>query len=297
MSKEYPKYKYLVRDTLRVARTRLGLRQQTPIEQPVSLAQTVNSDIPTYQDVGFRDAIRAGWYKNDTQELFEGFKINGTDTVIDVGCGLGGNLKFCAKYAAHAIGVDIDPSRVEATAEILKKEGAKSFKTIVSDGNPLPIDSESIDKIICTEVLEHVDDPAITMKELVRIGKPGALYFLSVPGGASEQVLKKVAPALYFEKPNHIRVFDSDGFEALVNNAGLEIEKHSYFSFFWAVWHAIVWQCGIDYDQGTHPALDRLAQAWNEMLSLPEGKKCAEALDEALHKSQIIIARKPLTGR
>lgn len=301
MSNEYPhQYKYLVRDSLRVIRTKLGLRKQTqiqiPAEKTTDLDKTLEPKRPTYRDVGFRDAIRAGWYKNDTQELFDGFPINEKDTVIDVGCGFGNNLKFCAKYAAHTIGVDIDPSRVEATAELLKKEGAKSFKTIASDGNPLPIDTASIDKIICTEVLEHVDDPAITMKELVRIGKPGALYFLSVPGAASERVLKKVAPALYFEKPNHIRIFDSEGFETLVKDAGLEIEKHCYFSFFWAVWHAIVWKCGIDYDNGSHPALDHWAQAWDEVLSLPEGKKCMEALDEALHKSQIIIARKPLTG-
>ena len=61
--------------------------------------------------------------------------------------------------------------------------------------------SESIDKIICTEVIEHVDDPMVALRELMRVGKPGALYLLSVPGQRSEELIKSVAPAYWFESP------------------------------------------------------------------------------------------------
>lgn len=283
--KSASKYRYLVRDSLRVVRTALKLRKPMPAEQGRAL----------YGAVGHRDSARAGWYKEDTRELFEGFPIQPSDTVVDVGCGLGGNLSFCARFAKYAIGVDIDPKQVEATANRLKDAGLSNFKTLVSDGNPLPIESGTADKVVCTEVLEHVDDPAQTMRELVRIGKPGALYFLSVPGAASEEVLRPIAPAACFEKPNHIRVFDYDGFETLVSASGLQIEKHALFSFYWALWHAMLWTAAVDYDKGTHPALDHLARAWDELLKLPDGKKCIDELDRVLHKSQIIIARKPLT--
>ena len=34
----------------------------------------------------------------------------------------------------------------------------------------------------------------------------------------------------------------------MVTGAGLEIQKHAFCSFFWAVWHALLWKCNVDYD-------------------------------------------------
>jgi hypothetical protein len=53
-----------------------------------------------------------------------------------------------------------------------------------------------------------------------------------------------------------------------------------------------VWKCNIDFDHGHHPALDYWTHAWNAVLDLPEGQACKNALDEAMPKSQIIVARK-----
>jgi SAM-dependent methyltransferase len=265
----------------------IGLRRNAPSCDPVG-----GSGRTLFNRVEALDAAQSGWHSAQTHELISGFPIESTDTVVDVGCGLGHNLNFCAKYANYAIGVDIDPSRSLATEKLLQNSGHKNFKTIVSDGNPLPIESASVDKIVCTEVLEHVDDPMIVMRELARIAKPGALFMLSVPGKLSEDILKTVAPASCFEKPNHIRTFSADDFQSLVQGAGLVIEKHDFLSFYQAVWHAVIWASKVDYDYGTHPALEHWARAWSEILSLPGSEPLITALDRALHKSQIIIARK-----
>ncbi|HET8871231.1 MAG TPA: class I SAM-dependent methyltransferase [Aquabacterium sp.] len=287
MNQASPTYRYLVRDSLRKIRTQLGLRRRPEPAAPIGPAP-INS-----RNVGFLDGLRKGWFNSDTHELFKGFPITSTDTVVDVGCGLGGHLRFCAKYASRSIGVDIDPSRVRATEQALREAGVANFQVIQSDGNPLPLESELATKVICTEVLEHVDDPRAAMRELVRVGKPGALYMLSVPGQLSEEILKQLAPAACFEKPNHIRVFSSDDFRQLVSEAGLEIEQHEFCGFYWAVWHAMIWKCGVDYDTGTHPVLEHWARTWEALSALPEGARCIQALDQALHKSQVIIARKP----
>ena len=156
------------------------------------------------REVGLRDALCGGWFRAETRELFDGFPIAPSDTVIDVGCGEGGHTGFCANFAAQIIAVDVDPNKVAATEQRLRSAGAANFKSVLSDGNPLPVHTAIADKIICTEVLEHVDDPAHFLREFVRIGKPGALYLLSVPDALSEQVLKRFAPPECFEKPNHI---------------------------------------------------------------------------------------------
>lgn len=284
------RYRHIVRDSLRKIRTKIGLRRkdnQSRLPTEVAVAPTFS------RDVGFVDSVRRGWFNHSKRELFPGFSISPSDTVLDVGCGPGSFLQFCAKYASHSIGIDINPNCVEAAKQTLQQAGVSSFEIIQSDGNRLPVRDNSIDKIVCTEVFEHVDDPQLSMRELVRVGKPGALYMLSVPGELSEKILKEVAPASCFERPNHIRVFSSDEFRHLVESSGLKIESHEFCGFYWAVWHAMIWKCGIDYDTGTHPVLEQWARTWEALMALPEAEQCIGALERALHKSQIIIARKP----
>lgn len=291
-----PTYRYLVRDSLREVRTKLGLRRHPEPQATIteSLPTSAPEISPTFsRDVGFRDSLRKGWFNNETRELFPGLVINTSDTVLDVGCGPGAFLKFCAQYASHSIGVDISASCVKAAEQALQAAGVKSFEVIESDGNPLPLTSDLADKIVCTEVFEHVDDPQAAMRELVRVGKPGATYMLSVPGQLSEAILKELAPAACFEKPNHIRVFSTEDFRALVEQAGLQIQTHEFVGFYWAVWHAMIWKCGADYDNGTHPVLEQWGRTWETLMALPEGNACIAALDRALHKSQVIIAKKP----
>ncbi|HET8869721.1 MAG TPA: class I SAM-dependent methyltransferase [Aquabacterium sp.] len=301
-------YRYAIRDGLRSLRKRLGWyspkghpgTDATP-QTTVTLQSTSLDDVESarhhsrelYSNVGLHDSTRAGWFNRTTQELFTGFPIRSADTVVDVGCGLGGNLRFCADFAQHLIGIDIDPERVEATRRLLSEAAPNRFDVLQGNGERLPVDSASADKIICTEVIEHVDSPSQALQELVRIGKPGALYLLSVPGQLSEELTKTVAPASWFEKPNHIRILGTDEFRKLVESSGLQVERHEFAGFYWTIWHIILCLCQVDHHNGTHPALDRWSQAWDYLLSDPQAKARIRDLDQILHKSQIIIARKP----
>jgi SAM-dependent methyltransferase len=246
----------------------------------------------SYGAVGMRDAVRSGWYRDETRELFAGFPISPSDIVADIGCGGGGNSLFCAKFAAHLIAVDVDPKAVASLERRLRANSAATYRVAVSDGNPLPIESATVDKVICTEVLEHVDDVKQFFGELARIGKRGAQYLLSVPDALSEKILMRVSPPSSYAKPNHIRVIERDEFAKLADDAGLVVQKRAYYGFYWSVWNALVWQTGVDFDRGNHPALDHWALAWSAVLDLPQGDVCKAALDDNLPKSQVIIAYK-----
>jgi len=49
------------------------------------------------------------------------------------------------------------------------------------DDFPIPIRNNQFDIIVCLETLEHTSYPHRIMKELLRISKPEALFFLSMP--------------------------------------------------------------------------------------------------------------------
>jgi SAM-dependent methyltransferase len=245
-----------------------------------------------YFTLGLRDAVLSGWFNAETGELMTGFPVHAEDTVIDVGCGDGGIAGFCAQRGARIILADADAERLKATAARLRTTPARGLEAHVTDGDPLPLADATATRVVCTEVLEHVDDPARFMAELVRVGRPGALYLLTVPGAVQEHVQERVASSKYFQKPNHIRIFEPEAFQALVETAGLTIERRSGYSFYWSVWWAFFWQTGIQLGQ-THPLLDAWASTWKQVLDGPDGLNIKAALDAVMPKAQVLIARKP----
>ena len=56
-------------------------------------------------------------------------------------------------------------------------------------------------RIICMEVIEHVEDPAAFVAELARVGEPDALYLLAVPDATGERIQQAFAPDYYFQSP------------------------------------------------------------------------------------------------
>ena len=248
---------------------------------------------PTDDTSTLTDAYLSGWFRRDSGELFEGFPINAEDTVLDIGCGDGPFAQFCAERGAEVIFADIDANKVAAVTEMLKKTPARAVIPLVTNANPIPLPDARANKIIAMEVLEHVDNPAQFMSELVRVAKPGAQFLITVPDPLGESVQKKLAPDAYFEHPNHIRVFQRDEFEKLILNSGLIIERRADYGFYWSIWWFLFWACKQDLAPPWHPLLENWTRTWNMLLSMPDGPRIKKALDEAMPKSQAIIARKP----
>jgi len=256
--------------------------------------------------VGLTDAVQAGWYLNDTGELFRGFPITSDDVVVDVGCGAGGAILFCARRGAHVVYCDVNENNIAQVEERIRETSARASQGIVTDCCPLPLEGEFATRIVSMEMLEHVDEPAEVLRELVRIGKPGALYLISVPDALSERVQMPFAPEQYFQRPNHIHIFEREEFAQLVTDAGLEILERSSYGFFWNLWMCMYWVCGeavagtpeaVSHDCAQppyFPILDDFTSVWGRLLTLPEAEPMRKALDAALPKSQIIIARKPV---
>ena len=62
---------------------------------------------------------------------------------------------------------------------------------LVSNSLPLPLTNGYASKVVCMEVLEHIDQPEPFMAELVRMGRPGTQYLLSVPAQVDEHFARK----------------------------------------------------------------------------------------------------------
>lgn len=234
----------------------------------------------------------SGWFNQETGELYRGYQILPEDTVVDVGCGDSPFVSFCAEQGAEVIFADIDAVSIASLHRKLSGLPARALHPLVTDANPLPLVDGVASKIIAMEVLEHVDDPVQFMAELVRIGKPGARYLLTVPGCLHETVQKDLAPASYFEKPNHIRIFQPGELEKLATDAGLKVEDSGDYGFYWSVWWFLFWACDQDLSEPLHPILENWTRTWLMLLKTEHGPRIKSVLDGVIPKSHAVIASK-----
>ncbi len=236
--------------------------------------------------IGIREMVTSGWLDQDTATLAPGFQINDSDVFVDIGCGSGGYSRFASGFAAKVIGCDLDAERLALADQHIREVARCPVQTIVTNGEHLQLEDESADKIVCTEVLEHVDDPDQVMTELYRIGKPGATYLITVPDTLNERLQEMLAPPEYFAKPNHIRIFERDEFLRLIEKSGLEVQSHSFRGFYLCFEWLIKWFDDREIDV-------MWAKLWNYLLEHEKGPSTKAALDKYIAKSQAIIARKP----
>lgn len=237
---------------------------------------------------------REGWLNKTRSEVLPGFDVSSSDTMIDLGCGDGNIAVFCAEQGAAMIVADIDPANVARAEERIVAASGREPVGIVTDSNPIPLDDCSVTRAVCTEVLEHVDDPNIVLAELFRIGRPGALYLLTVPGVLSEHTQAVLGPPQYFERPNHIRIVEPEDFRAMAERAGLVVDHYSGDNFHQSINLIFCWQSGLPLGQ-PHHALTLWLRTWQIAIEGRRGPDLTKALNAALPRRQIIIARKPAT--
>jgi 2-polyprenyl-3-methyl-5-hydroxy-6-metoxy-1,4-benzoquinol methylase len=231
-----------------------------------------------------------------TAAFLFGLEIGPEDTVVDVGCGFGEACVAAGERGVEVIGIDIEPELIDRVRKRMLSVPARSFRGVVNDAHVLPLADATASVVICTEVLEHVDDPSAVLAELVRIGRPGAQYLITVPDPASESVMRAVAPSWYFQKPIHQTVFEHEHLDSIVRASGLTIECRTGCGFKESMW----WFCrmAIGMNDKYEPAPPaQLLKDWNrvaaELDALPSGRPLLRELDRILPKSQVLIARKP----
>ncbi len=104
----------------------------------------------------------AAWLERQAHDAHAAY---GRYRVLDVGAGIKPYFPFFEPFADEYVAVDIGPSAdLQGTAEAL------------------PVADASYDVILCTQVLEHCNDPAQAVRELRRVAKPGGLVLASTHG-------------------------------------------------------------------------------------------------------------------
>jgi len=101
--------------------------------------------------------------------------------ILDYGCGTGDHITFPIAQAGHeALGVDVHgPSILEARRRYALPNLAFREWSI----EELLGEDRTFDAVICSEVLEHLPDPASFLGKLRRLIRPGGVAVITTPNG------------------------------------------------------------------------------------------------------------------
>ena len=118
-----------------------------------------------------------GQLKNDFVLHLKGKKV------LDFGCFTGGRgVHWAKKYGvARLYGSDINPVYMQAATEFATANEVENDYRILNPDGTLPFPDECVDTVVTFDVLEHVDDVARSMKEMLRVLKPGGFIFAVFP--------------------------------------------------------------------------------------------------------------------
>jgi ubiquinone/menaquinone biosynthesis C-methylase UbiE len=97
------------------------------------------------------------------------------EQVLEVGCGAGHVLGRFENV--RRVGVDLS----EGMLTRIRRRLGNTVELARGNAASVPFATGSFDIVLCTEVLEHVPDPAAVVAELVRVTKPGGRVIVSIP--------------------------------------------------------------------------------------------------------------------
>lgn len=135
------------------------------------------------------------------------------ETVLDAGCGEGYATDFMARRLPDVsfTGVDLSGDAV-AFARQTFGSAATYLEGSVYD---LPFDEGAFDAVVCSEVLEHLDEPARALAELTRVARHHVL--LTVPREPIFKFLNDIGRFMGMSPdPGHVNFWSPVAFEAFV---------------------------------------------------------------------------------
>ncbi len=103
-----------------------------------------------------------------------------TGTIVEVGCGTGGLLAASAKLGLDIEGVDIALRWLVVARRRLDDLGL-AVPLVAASADRLPYADASVDTLVADSVLEHLDDPALAIREWARVLRPGGTLLVWSP--------------------------------------------------------------------------------------------------------------------
>jgi len=172
---------------------------------------------------------------------------------------------------------------------------ARYVGVLQGDATRLPFADDSFDRVITSEVLEHIQSDTQAIGELVRVLKPGGAFAATVPTWFPEKINWMLSDEYHAPKSvgGHVRIYSATELKAKLRSAGLRLtgshHAHALHSPYWWL------KCAVGLRNESHPLVDRYRSLleW-EIVKQPKSMQVLErGLSPVLGKSYVVYGVKP----
>ncbi len=203
--------------------------------------------------------------------------------ILDLGCGQGRHIHgLYYAYAMTCIGLDLSHEDLLVTQKgfdaypVMAPQGGQHYGLTSGDALHLPFADASFDRIICSEVLEHIPDYHAALAEIARILRPGGILAVSVPRAWPERLCWWLSDAYHLTPGGHVHIFNAKNLRKTIQQAGFDHKgghfAHGLHSPYWwlkcLLWerrddHPLIraWQRFLEWDILAKPRLTRVLES------------------------------------
>jgi SAM-dependent methyltransferase len=230
---------------------------------------------------------------------FSQFPISPGERVLDIGCGAGRHAFELYRRGAHVVAADLDGNELgpvngmfaamRAEEDIPAEAGASA---VSADTTNMPFPDNSFDKVIASEILEHVPNDRQAMAEIARILRPGGLAAITVPSWLPERVCWALSREYHEVPGGHVRIFTKNELAGKLTAAGLTVtgshHAHGLHAPYWWL------KCAVGVGNDKHPAVRGYHKilVW-DIMRAPAATRLAErALNPVVGKSLVMYVVK-----
>jgi SAM-dependent methyltransferase len=158
------------------------------------------------------------------------------DKILDLGCGFGRHAYEAARRGAAVVALDAGTDEVNGVAgtfAAMVAAGELDADTtrvgvIQGDALALPFADETFDRVICSEVLEHIPPDVAAMAELARVLRRGGTMAITVPRFGPELINWALSDEYHNVPGGHVRIYRRSVIESRLRSVGLKMTGHHY---------------------------------------------------------------------
>ena len=238
---------------------------------------------------------------------YERLDLHAGDRLLDIGCGFGRHSYEALRRGADVVSSDFSlPELVEVDEWVSAMDTEGELPTGVSsvscngDVTQLPFPDGSFDRIIASEVLEHIDDDVAALAELTRVLRPGGTIAATVPAALPERICWKLSDEYHAPKVEggHVRIYGNGELADRMGAAGLSVvdqhRAHALHTPYWWLRCAVGPQSDVEENPLTK-AYNRFL-TW-DIMNQPTATRVADrVLNPVLGKSLVVYATKPIVS-
>jgi len=235
---------------------------------------------------------------------YERLGLQQGDKVLDLGCGFGRHAFEAARRGASVVALDAGRDEVNGVAAMFLAmveageltelaEGSIHANVVQGDALHLPFPDGAFDRVICSEVLEHVPDDLSAMRELARVLRPGGTMAITVPRFGPELVNWALSDEYHNVPGGHIRIYRRSVLAQRLTSTGMVVTGHHYAHGL----HSPYWwlKCYVGTTNDEHPLVKRCHQllVWDIMKKPALTRYAEQVLSPLMGKSVVLYLKKP----